>query len=46
MNFLHTGRISLDSVALNIITCLSWGVILKISWTSTRMSAKERNENK
>ena len=25
MNFLHTGRISLDSVAENIITCLSCG---------------------
>ena len=28
----------MDSVAENIITCLSWGVILKISWTSARMS--------
>ena len=39
MNFLHTGRISLDSVAENIMTCLSCGVILKISWTSARMSS-------
>ena len=39
INFLHTGRISLLSVAENIMTCLSWGVILKISWTSLRISA-------
>jgi len=31
MNFLHTGRISLERVAENIITCLWWGVDLKIS---------------
>lgn len=40
MNLLQTGRISLLSVAENIITCLSWGVILKISWTSLRMSGE------
>mmetsp|Transcript_8954 Transcript_8954/g.33413 ORF Transcript_8954/g.33413 Transcript_8954/m.33413 type:complete len:201 (+) Transcript_8954:669-1271(+) len=39
MNFLQTGRISLESVALNIMTCLSCGVILKISWTSARISS-------
>lgn len=39
MNFLQTGRISLLRVALNIMTCFSWGVIRKISWTSRRMSA-------
>mmetsp|Transcript_4409 Transcript_4409/g.17587 ORF Transcript_4409/g.17587 Transcript_4409/m.17587 type:complete len:205 (-) Transcript_4409:192-806(-) len=39
MNFLHTGRISFESVAENIITCLSCGVILKISCTSARMSS-------
>ena len=38
INRLHTGRISLLKVAENIITCLSWGVNLKISWTSFRMS--------
>lgn len=38
MNFLQTGRISLLRVAENIITCLSWGVILKISCTSLRIS--------
>mmetsp|Transcript_1090 Transcript_1090/g.4030 ORF Transcript_1090/g.4030 Transcript_1090/m.4030 type:complete len:205 (+) Transcript_1090:1325-1939(+) len=38
MNFLHTGRISFESVALNMSTCLSCGVILKISCTSCRMS--------
>lgn len=31
MNFLHTPRMSWDRVAENIMTCLSWGVILKIS---------------
>lgn len=31
MNFLQMGRISLDSVAENIMTCLSCGVILKMS---------------
>lgn len=39
MNFLQTGRISLLRVALNIMTCFSWGVTRKISWTSRRMSA-------
>ena len=42
MNFLHTGRISLDSVAENIITCFSWGVDRNISWTSRRMSENEK----
>ena len=46
MNFLHTGRISLDSVAENIITCLSCGVILKISCTSARMSARSGERGK
>lgn len=41
INFLQTGRISLLSVAENIITCLSWGVILKIACTSLLMSATE-----
>lgn len=31
MNFLQTVRISLLSVAENMRTCFSWGVILKIS---------------
>lgn len=39
MNFLQTARISGESVAENIITCLSWGVCLKISWMSARISA-------
>lgn len=38
MNLLQTARISLLSVALNIITCFSWGVLRKISWTSLLMS--------
>lgn len=38
MNFLHVVRISFAKVALNIITCLWWGVMRKISWTSRRMS--------
>ncbi len=42
MNFLQTGRISLDSVAENIMTCLSCGVILKMSCTSPRMSAQQQ----
>ena len=40
MNFLQMGRISLLSVAENIMTCLSCGVILKMSCTSPRMSAE------
>ena len=44
MNFLQTGRTSADSVAENIMTCLSCGVILKISCTSARMSARVRAE--
>ena len=39
MNFLQTGRISLERVAENIMTCLERGVALKISCTSLRMSA-------
>jgi len=31
MNFLHVTRISLARVALNIMTCLLWGVTRKIS---------------
>ncbi len=31
MNFLHTGRMSVERVALNIMTCLSWGVFLKMA---------------
>lgn len=38
INFLQTGRISLDSVALNIMTCLLCGVLLNISCTSRRIS--------
>ena len=40
MNFLQTGRISLLSVALNIITCFSCGVWQKMLCTSPRMSAQ------
>ncbi len=40
MNFLQMGRISWDSVAENIMTCLSCGVCLKMSCTSARMSAQ------
>jgi len=39
MNFLQTERMSVESVAENIITCFSCGVPLKISCTSLRMSA-------
>ena len=42
MNFLQTVRISVFSVAENIITCFSCGVALKMSCTSLRMSARER----
>ena len=41
MNFLQTGRISLLRVALNIITCFSWGVIRNISWTSFLISVNK-----
>lgn len=41
MNFLHTGRISLLKVALNIMHCFSWGVRRKISCTSRRISGRE-----
>ena len=44
INFLQTGRISLLRVAENIITCLSWGVILKISCTSLLMSVKDMSK--
>lgn len=44
MNFLHTGRMSLLSVAENIMTCLPCGVLRKISCTSRRMSEKKREE--
>jgi len=37
---LHTGLISLGSVAENIITCLSCGVILKIFWMVPLMSLR------
>lgn len=42
MNLRQTGRISLLKVALNIMTCFSWGVMRKISWTSRRMSTRKR----
>ena len=38
MNFLTTGRMSLGSVAENIMTCFSRGVAKKICCTSARMS--------
>ena len=38
MNFLQIGRISCESVALNIITCFWVGVARKISCTSRRIS--------
>ena len=41
MNFLQTGRMSLDRVAENIITCFECGVARKISWMSRRMSAHD-----
>lgn len=44
MNFLHVTRISLASVAENIMTCLWCGVALKISWTSRRMSGSGEGE--
>lgn len=42
MNFLQVTRISFASVALNIITCLWWGVTRNISWTSRRISEDSR----
>jgi hypothetical protein len=39
-NLRQTGRISLESVAENIITCFSCGVARKISWMSRRMSGR------
>ena len=44
MNFLQTGRISFESVAENIMTCFSWGVLRKISWTSRLISGKKGRE--
>lgn len=47
MNLRQTGRISLLRVALNIMTCFSWGVALKISWTSRLMSTtRSKHSNK
>jgi len=46
MNFLQMGRTSLLRVALNIMTCLSWGVSLKMACTSPRMSANTSNRHK
>ena len=40
MNFLQVPRMSLERVALNIMTCLWCGVTRKISWTSRRMSVE------
>ena len=45
MNFLQTGRMSLDRVAENIITCFECGVARKISWMSRRMSAHDTTAN-
>lgn len=45
MNLRQTGRMSLLSVALNIMTCFSWGVILKISCTSRLMSVTQKDRN-
>lgn len=42
INFLQTGRISLASVALNIMTCFSCGVMRKTSWTSLRISGSKK----
>lgn len=44
MNFLQIGRMSLDRVALNIITCFSCGVMRNISCTSRLMSEKVQNK--
>ena len=41
INFLQMGRISWESVAENIMTCLSCGVCLKMSCISARMSAQQ-----
>jgi hypothetical protein len=35
---LQTGRMSWPRVAENIMTCFSWGVFLKMSCTSPRLS--------
>lgn len=42
MNLRQTGRISLLSVAENIITCFECGVLRKISWTSRRISVRRK----
>lgn len=42
INFLQTGRISDDSVAENIMTCLSWGVFLKMACSAQRKCSKWR----
>lgn len=44
-NFLQTGRISLSNVAEYIITCFSYGVTLKIDWTSLRISISARRRS-
>lgn len=46
INLRQTGRISLLSVAENIITCFECGVLRKISWTSRRISVKWWDEKK
>ena len=38
MNLRHTGRMVGSIVAENIITCLSFGVLMKMFWTCSRMS--------
>ena len=45
MNFLTTGRMSLGRVALNIMTCFSRGVEMKICCTSPRMSTEQLSES-
>ena len=45
MNLRHVSLISSDSVAVNIITYLLWGVFLKICWMSLRMSVIKDQEN-
>lgn len=46
MNFLQTVRTSFGSVALNIKTCFLWGVFLKISCTSARISKNIKIQRK
>lgn len=45
INFFATGRISLDNVALNIMTCLPCGVLRNISCTSLLMSTNRKKQN-